>query len=440
MKKLFLTAGLACLMGLVTSPVFAQNAQSQLNRYVTSQLTADEKATIAQLPSESEAELSEEEIRSILEKIISDNACPWPEVAQDLTNYITESAVFGATGQLTDWELKRSELYSYVQSSNWRTGKNISDADRSFRKTLRTIAFGLVKEAAQLCGWDRILDRLEQEAINKYENNETIQNTVAAVTANISDAVNSEDHTIESLYKDVQHNAFTLLSLNHVDYQKLKKAYPEVEYLFEDLYTFFKWRYELREADSSYKLNENNINVEFRLASSTNSFFAFWELANVAKSEMKNAVSNNSSTLTTLTVSDERDNMQLLASRAKQALYFGRVWNGMERYAVKRNILPKTLDPEHGARKASIKKAIKISFDPLSDEEILNILTDIRSHYASARSISEKHWGKWASEKLAQQKRRQIQKKLKALLQQQGSADSVKLNSGEQATYSTTKE
>lgn len=168
-------------------------------------------------------------------------------------------------------------------------------------------------------------------------------------------------------------------------------------FLFEDMYTFFKWRYDLRNASAAYALNENNIDVEFHLASTTNSFFAFWELANIAKSEMRNASNNAENDLSTLSVAGERDAMKLFESYARQALYFGRIWNGMQRYAVERGLLPKDLDPKRGARKCVIKRSIKESFDKLNNEEVLAVLNDVRNYYTEARNISERYWKEWVS-------------------------------------------
>lgn len=429
MKKSLTAVSVVCLLGLLACPIFAQNTPNQLNRYVISQLSVDEKEAIASMPDEQLPELTQEEIKSLLQGITDSGTCQLPEVAQDVSDYITENATFAATGKLNPWEQKRSELYRYVQSSDWRTGKNISDADRAFRKTIGTIAFGLVKEIAQLCGYDRILDRIEQMAINRYENNQTIQSAAAAVAANISDAATSDEHTTNALYRAVQHNAFTLLSMSSVDYQKLVAAYPEVEFLFDDMYTFFRWRYELRNVEPSYKLNENNIDVEFRLASRTNSFFAFWELANIAKAEVRNAVADDEEQLSTLSVSDERDSMKVFHAYAKQALYFGRIWNGMQRFAVKREALPKEINPVRGAVKAFIKKDIQTTFEPLENDEILNILATIRSNYTLARRISEKYWNKWVAANLTEQKRQQILEEFKNFLEQnpQHPADSVRV-------------
>ncbi len=417
MKKILITVFI-CLITL-SIPTLAQDVQNKLDRYVNSQLTTTEQSEITTLPEEQlQANLTIEEIRTVLEEIVNSGECTVPDIVQDLNDYIIEESAFSAVGDSNLWEKKRSELYRYIQSSNWHTGKNISDADRAFIQTLKTIAFGLIKEAAQLCGWDRILDRLEQESINKYENSEQIQYAVATVKANINDALNDDDHAIETLYTAVQHNAFTLLTINYIDYKKLSNAFPEVKFLFEDLYTFFKWRYDLRNNDASYKLNEDNINVKFRQAAATNSFFAFWELANIAKAEMRKAVENEDDNLTVLTVSDERDNMEFFEAYAKQALYFGRIWNGMQRYVVKKNFLPKTLNPKRGACKSIIEKDINKSLDPLNKEQLLNVLNDVRINYNAARSVAEKYWNNWASVNLTEQKKLQIQKQLHKLLQQ----------------------
>ncbi len=415
MKKFFLIAFIVCFMTIFNNPVFAQEIQNQLSRYVTSQLNNSDKEDINDLSIEEDtSNQSYEELKSALQRIIDSKSYENPEIAKDLSGYITESAKFSSTGKLDSWEQKRSELFKYVQDSNWRTGKNISKADKAFSDTLKEIAYGLIKDTARVIGWDRLFDLLEQESINKYENNESVQVAIATVESNISDAIHSGEHTINELYIDIQHNAFTLLGLNHVDFNKVSAQYPEVKFLFEDMYTFFKWRYDLRNANTSYQLNENNIDVKFHLASVTNSFFAFWELANIAKSEMRNAADKEENNLNTLSVTAERDNMKYFEMYARQALYFGRIWNGMQRYAVNRGILPENLNPERGAGKNYIKENIKESFDKLNNDQVSSTLDDIRNYYDQARTISEKYWKDWAKK----QDEAKVRDHLKQLLEQ----------------------
>ncbi|MCR5504184.1 MAG: hypothetical protein K6E94_01200 [Elusimicrobiaceae bacterium] len=202
--------------------------------------------------------------------------------------------------------------------------------------------------------------------------------------------------------------------MSFTDFKKVTEQYPEVKFLFEDMYTFFKWRYELRDKNNSYKLNENNINVKFRLSASTNSFFAFWELANIAKSTMRHAADNKDNDLTNLTVSAERDNMEIFENYARQALYFGRIWNGMQRYAVKKGAIPENLNPKRGARKKAIKRAIKSSFKDLNNEQIANVLDEVRNYYVSARKVSESYWSNWVKK----QKNNKVQANLDKMLEQ----------------------
>lgn len=415
MKKTLIIAVICCLTTLFSGTVFAQDVQNQLSRYVTSQLNNSDQNDIAKSSDNEEdtTDQSYEELKAALQRIIENKSYENPEIAKDVTCYITESAKFSASGKMDSWEQKRSELFKYVQDSNWRTGKNISEADRAFWNTIQEILYGLIKDTARVAGCDRIFDLLEEEEINKYENKESIQVAIATVETNISDALHNDDHAINKLYIDIQRNAFNVLGLNRVDFNKISAQYPEVKYLFEDMYTFFKWRNDLRNNSAAYALNENNIDVEFHLAATTNSFFAFWELANIAKSEMRNATENNENDLSTLSVTAERDSMKLFDSYARQALYFGRIWNGMQRYAVKRGLLPETLDPKRGARKNVIKKAIKDSFDKLTDAEVLSVLDDVRAYYAEARAISEKYWKEWASK----QDEKKLQENLKQMLQ-----------------------
>lgn len=416
MKKLFLFAFIVCLIGIFYSPVFAQEVQNKLNRYVTSQLTDEDKTdaiTSTSLEEDETDEMTLEQLKKALQKLANSNG-DLPEISKDLSGYITGNALSSATGEINAWEKRRSELYKYVQSSNWITGKDISDGDRAFRETLSTIAVGLIKQLARKWGCDLMFDRMEEKSNNAYENSEDIQVAAATVAANLNDALHSDDHTVNTLYIDIQHNAFNILGMSFTDFKKVSTQYPEVKFLFEDMYTFFKWRYELRDKNNSYKLNENNINVKFRLSSTTNSFFAFWELANIAKSTMRHAADNKDNDLTNLTVSAERDNMEIFENYARQALYFGRIWNGMQRYAVKRGVLPENLNPERGARKKTIKRAIKSSFKDLNNEQVANVLDEVRNYYVSAREVSENYWSNWVKK----QKNNKVQANLEEMLEQ----------------------
>ena len=414
MKKIFTVAFITFTIGLLPNIIFAQNSQEQITRYVTSRLNDNDKQNIGQTSNEETQDFNYEEVKSLLQSIIDTQNYPAPEVAQNLSYYITEKAISAATGEMSEWEKKRSELYDYIKSSNWRTGKDISDADREFRETLNTIFFGLIEEAARAYGYDRLLDRLEEETMNKQDNNESIQVAIATVENNIGNIFSEEEYTTKSLYIDIQHNAFVLLGISDIDYKKLIKEFPEVKFLFDDMYTFFKWRYELRNSNAAYKLNENNINVSFRTAAATNSFFAFWELANIAKSEMKIAADTQKENLNTLTVSEERDNIKFFDTYAKQALYFGRIWNQMQYYAVKKGILPESLDPKRKGNKFSIKKEVKNSFQDLDNDQILTVLNNVRTYYVNAREISETYWNKWVTK----QKNLQMQNSWENLLQQ----------------------
>ena len=432
MKKSFSIVFAICATCLLPNIGFSQNLQNQINRYVTSQLNHNDKQDVAQTNEEETEDFDYEEMKALLQSAIDTQNCPSPEVVQNLSYYITEKAISSATGDVSKWEKRRSELYEYVKSSNWFTGKNISEADREFRETLNTMFFGLIKEAARACGYDRILDSLEQETMNKQENNEAIQIALATVENDISNAFDEENHTINVLYNKIQHNAFVLLSISDIDYQKLIKKFPEVKFLFEDMYTFFKWRYELRNSSSAYKLNEDNINISFRAAAATNSFFAFWELSNIAKFEMRIAANTSKNNLNTLTAEEERDNIKFFDAYAKQALYFGRVWNNMQHYAVKKEILPKSLDPKRRGKKSSIKKEVNNSFKDLSNEQISAALDNVRIYYVNAREVSESYWDKWVTK----QRELKIKDNLEILRQQiQHSIDNDTLNIKQDSTF-----
>ena len=321
------------------------------------------------------------------------------ETAKDVKSYITEMAEYAITGNVNSWEHKRRLLYRYVQDSNWLTKKDISRADHAFMELLKTLAGGLFEYAFEALGWDLIGDRMRQKAINEYESNEQVQYIAKSVANDISDLMDADEHTVDALYIKIQHNAFELLTLNYVDFCKVVAAYPEVGFLFDDLYMFFKWRFDLRTFSSSYAENENNIDLAIRKSAASNSFLAWWELANTAKEAIRWSIMSDQQQVSTQNATTERDNIDFFKSYAKRSLYFGRLWNGIQRYAVKqRQALPNQLNPKRGAFKGKIKRSINKDMQAFSNEQVVDVLTDIRARYVSARIETEAAWEQWVTQ------------------------------------------
>lgn len=389
-----ITSLLAVLV-LSNLSVFAQNTDQQFDQYFEQQLRAigitSDKTTQTIYPFS--PILSEQEQQQYQKK---------SDIEQDINQYVDDQNDYSITGELNEWDRKRILLYRYVQTSNWLTWRNISDADRAFTDWIQTVGLGLAKQVMAFMGTDLIFDRVSQKLTNEYESSAQVKYLKQAVEADIDDI--EGNNSVDEMYIKIQSNAFYLLSLNHVDYLKLVKAYPEVAYLFEDLYTFFKWRYQLRTYDPNYKLNENNINVAARKATHTNSFFAWWELANIAKASIRASIATQTVSPTPQTVSDERDNMEFFQSVSKRALYFGRLWNGIQRYLVRtRHFIPKRLDPKRGVGMfhQNIGHTINHDMQALSNQETLDVLNRIRQHYVVARQQTETFWQQWLQDNAA---------------------------------------
>ena len=101
-------------------------------------------------------------------------------------------------------------------------------------------------------------------------------------------------------------------------------------------------------------------------------------------------------------VLNERDSMMLFKSFATRSLYFGRIWNGMQRYAVKHEALPQAANPKRGAQKANIIQTINNDLDLLSNQQIVQTLDRIRTDYNQTRKFSEEQWQKWLKNAQAQ--------------------------------------
>ena len=337
------------------------------------------------------------------------------EPKEDLTAYFDDNERISATGLLSEFERKQQELAAYIKNCDWRTKKNLSKRDRAFVSSLINLG-KLALMWADLAGLDGIMDSLESWAHDKDDNRYASAKEAFSVANDIFEAVNGEDHAIDNLYVKIQHNAFFVVLINAQDFKKVATKYPEVAYLFDDLYTYFRWRYEMRVRDSDYALNEDNINVVFRTATYINSFLGWWELANVVKSEMALAATHpgdNTSLIpfTSRNREEERNNIKgIFGARARSARYFGRVWNNMQDYAAKeRNMMgiPDEEQTERGidsvpspvrGRKMSVRRNVFNALEPLSDQEVYQAFADMRTHYVDVRMRSERIWQQYMRE------------------------------------------
>ena len=427
MKKIYVAAivFLSCLFAWPTdaasfdklrSYVKGQSNQTNFSKEVEPKSLADElEDAVSKMGQNSTLEL-DPQVQQQVATVLQQDIPPGPEIVSDVHDYIKDQGKYASVGKLDSWEAKRIELFSLIQNSNWYTRKGISEADKHLLETVKTVFFGLIKEAANALGWDFIFDRLEQKTINNDETNELVKYAIQNANQDIKDLANEDDHSLHEMYIQVQHNAFNLVLMNHLDYQKLVKAYPEVEFLFEDLYTFFKWRSELNAYEPGYKLNENNIHVEFRNAEATNSFFAWWELASIAKVCMRQAVEQGKQFSSNFSSTDERDSMGLYDAYAGRALYFSRVWNGLQRYAVNHKALPRTLYPKRGAFKIKIRQQINKDLQGFSNEQMVQMLDEIRADYVQTRRATEQEWNQWLEEQIQTQQQQETQQELEKSL------------------------
>ncbi len=339
------------------------------------------------------------------------------EPKEDLEAYFDDNELVSATGMLSEFNRKQQELAFYIKNSDWRTWKNLSKRDRAFITNL--ISMGKLALAwADLAGLDGVMDSFESWANDRDDNQYSSAKEAFSVANDIVEAIYGEDHIVDDIYTRIQHNAFFVVLINAEDFKRVATKYPEVAYLFDDLYTYFRWRYELRVRDSDYALNEDNINVVFRTATRINSFLGWWELANVAKSEMALAASNPDDNtalvpFTSRNREEERYNIRgIYGSRARSARYFGRVWNNMQDYAAKeRKMMDISADEEAErgidsvpspvrGRKCSVRKEVFNSLESLSDQEVYQAFTDMRNHYVDVRIRSERVWQQYMQENI----------------------------------------
>jgi len=432
MKKLMLLAVICCL----SLPVLAQNTTYTLSEYVHGDLIDADVATIGNepmpQPNISVDEIAEYVAQTIKQKLTLSKQTPQQDenpntdeknfniesdsTAEDVLEFIADEKQYDITGELGEWEQKRADTYKYVQESDWLTGLMISQGDWRLVRKIFDQLVGITDEVLHIMGMDTIKDEIDKAVLDMQEGNakELLQNA-SEVTTNIIEASASQESAIDTHYVKVQHNAFRLLVMNSGDFRKLIAKYPETTFLLDDLYTFFKWRHDLREIDKSYSLNENEFASTFWSATRTNSFFGWWELAIWAKKETRNAAAQNLSVPNTRDQDKENHSMRILKHRARNARYFGRKWNGLQRYAVNHKMLPKELYPKRGAGLGSIKRSINRDLQGKTQEEVLFQLDTIRNTYVETRQETEQAWQEWLNAR-QQQKEQLMKEKLLELL------------------------
>lgn len=411
MKKL-LALTLSFLMVLTCTPVdgLASAASAQLNKqfgdFFSGNLTAEERALVW-----ANRDLEDEDganANSQAKQFDQQDKRKKPEPQEDLETYFLDNELLSSFGDTDAFDKRQDELAFYILNSDWRTYKGLSQGDKA-------VILGLVKLAQAFLGWMNlgVLDNIEASIMDKTNNQGGLSGESLSAAANIFESAGHETHDIDELYIKIQNNAFHVVLLNRVDFEKMVKKYPEVAFLFEDLYTFFRWRYEMRSRDEKYRLNENNIYHVMNSATRINSFLGWWELANVAKWFMANTITENKPEeglypFTMKTYEEEKNNLKVdYRPSARDARYFGRVWNCMQRYAAinrhmeklddaqgANNGLGTVLSPKRGF-KLSVKRAVYKSLAPLSDQEVYDSLKNVRYQYVAMRARSEVIWRKF---------------------------------------------
>ena len=412
MMKKIISLVLCFLMVFSYLPVSAQNPTTgnenltqKFTRYFEKKLSQEDKLAVDEELQELEKEIQEAQAQRKKTE---------PEV--DLKDYFDDYGHISEFNTPDEFSFKQQELFYYIRNSDWRTWKHLSQRDRKFTQDLINIAKFFLS-LVDIAGLDKAMDSLEAYEMDRMDDSHDAEKQILDAANDILEASSGEVHAVDSLYTKIQHNAFYVVLLNKVDYDKVVKKYPEVKFLLDDLYTYFRWRYELRSRDQKYKLNEDNINVMFRTATYINSFLGWWELANVAKGEMVQAVrTEDDSSLrpfTLKTYSEERNNLkQTFASPAGRARYFGRVWNNIQDYAAKERKMAGISEEEAAARgvgsvpkpvrgrKAGVRREVYKALQDLSDKDVYATLLSVRKAYVDMRIASEEVWKKFVKEQL----------------------------------------
>ena len=311
------------------------------------------------------------------------------DFVQDIQDYIDEKTEYEISGNLSDYERKRNILKNeYLRESRWLTGQGYTEFDAELRRVLKTIFGGLLEYVCELLGLDGLKDDVLQGRMTEEDTNDFIQEVEKSAVSALEDLFTANNQSTDTLYTKIQNNAFELLELDHRDFCRVVKEYPEVGFLFDDMYIFFQWRYSLRTYKPIYKNNENNIDATMRPSAHQSSFLAWWELASRAKESFRQTVQEDAENLTMKEIRWED-----LRADNKDILKYGRYWNGIQHYAVLKHALPVQLKPKESVGgKFSIGIPIIRKYRKLPPAQILEDLTKIRASYVSARIQGAEAW------------------------------------------------
>jgi len=309
-----------------------------------------------------------------------------------------------------------------VRKSLWMTGKGFSAGDVQQRQRAITIAFGLLQIVLNWAGHGEWLsDRVKENAENE------VDKMVAYFQRKIAE--NAPGFSNEELYVKIQHDAFVVLFIPPAKLEIMMQEYPEISYLLSDMLYFFKWRTLLGQKDDKYNSNVNDINAEFRNATHMNSFLAWWMLASIADLKIEQELTGKDDRWED--PADEKNNRRIYDSNAAIAKYYGRIWNGIQGYAVARGIFDKKMMPIRGAYNKIVKnrvtRAIDKDYKDLSDEKVALSFKRIRANYIKAHETAS-----WHTES-AHHEAQQVAKSLKKGLRQ--STDSIGGKGLQQGAY-----
>ena len=393
----------------------ANELTKKFNRYFTYALTAEDEALISaddQTPEGVVVMEAQEQQKA------QNDERKKSEPQEDLETYFSEYEQVSSLGQMSDISRRQQELAFYIRNSDWHTWKSLSKSDRQFQQDLINVA-KFVLSLFNVFGLDAAMDAWEAYEMDHMDESQSAEKTILSVGNDILEAsVESEVHAVDALYAKIQHNAFYVLLLDEVDFKKVVKKYPEVHFLLDDLYTYFRWRYELRIREPKYNLTEDDINVKFRTATYINSFLGWWELANVAKSEIAAAVSDTTdeTAMRPFTLKsyeeEKRAISQLYKAPARRARYFGRMWNNIQDYAAQKRKMQDISDEEAAAlgvesvakpvrgRKLGVRREVIKALEPLSDKEVYETLLGVRTSYIAMRMRAEQAWKQFMQDKV----------------------------------------
>ncbi len=431
MKKLLTTVLLlTCFLSTNLFAMSLDEQESRIDEALKKQSASYEDDSLSEQEKEEEANEDEQDLIALPDTVNQNQSSSQISslTTEDSSNILTSDA-YKESQRRELWEKQRIELDNYIAESYWVTWKLESIGDVQLAVSLNRLGFLPVHIAAQAFGVKDISDRLED-----FVTKQLMQNK-----GKMLDPISTK-HRLETLYVKIQYNAFNLLKITTDDYFNLIREYPEVKYLFDDLYVFFKWRAHLHDyydnyvastdpaignaykeylkapkvrfhtylrknfpqkvfadylqAPNDYRYNEYLMYKVFRRAVRRNSFLGWSELALIAKRDMLQAMETDSSCLSNRTAADEKASIQEYAFHAHNALEAGRFWNGKQRYAVFKLALPHHMRPTLGAGVEGIKKQIRQKMKGLSKEEIKAAFMQHRQDYLKSRQSqnSEVQW------------------------------------------------